>query len=883
MTLRPLLFLLVLVPGLVIACGDDGGGGDPMDAGTPEGGADDAGAVDTGPPVPATTDHCAYEPVPATARAGGTVAAGAIRAGAAEAVIDLPIGSALGAYTARADFMGTTFKVDDRYVEIAGAFNSSVGVESAPMARAIAITAADETIVWVKADLGIADEAITFEIARRLGPDFAGKVLYTVSHSHSGWGHWSVDAGMQVGFGATRASSHEALITQLVAVAQAALDARVDARIGVGYDGAFDSMNVVTHDRRGENDELAGGSFKDHHLFVIRIDTTEGVPLALVPIFGMHGIVMDADNPLASTDAPGAVERALEEAFDTEVVVMHAQGAGGDVSPGGSGGIECPDFDITRANAPCYNFARAETVGRYARDLILAAWTAAGDAMQSSMPIEMVTRVVPLGPDWDTFAIRDGALRYAPFDRRRIADRMIFDEATGDILSPIDEFSSPVGAALCGEDHDAFFPRGQMRGTRGLLPYRSCMMLDEASVQLGALILLAFDADPDADEDHPAMPVCAGTRSTISALRLGDYVMAAMPGEVTTLYADYIRSMSPVDEAHTIVLGYAQDAGGYLLVAEDWLLAGYEPSINFWGPLEGEYLGERADELMDLVMTDTREDAAAGGTARYAPVLAADDIPAADPAPLAGTVPSSVPGIVYARDAAPITTAQPAASIRRLGSAYFTWIGEDPLSGTPRLVLEREEPAGSGTFVPVRRRSGRPVVDQDVLLTHTPDPLVREGTAARTHYYVAEWQAVTPWGTLDADDVSDRPGVPLGRYRFHVRGTGYDLTSNAFEVTPGAVDVTAMRDGTALALSVGYLAPDGWRLLHLQQRSNERVTMSGGTVTVEVTLSSGGPRTFTDVPVGGDGSVRVDLAGDAASATAVRVVDRFGNAGMVAL
>ena len=65
----------------VAACGHDGGS-PPPDA-----------------PPQVTTENCTYEPMTPTANAGGPVAAGALMAGAAERVLDVPVGTALGGYT----------------------------------------------------------------------------------------------------------------------------------------------------------------------------------------------------------------------------------------------------------------------------------------------------------------------------------------------------------------------------------------------------------------------------------------------------------------------------------------------------------------------------------------------------------------------------------------------------------------------------------------------------------------------------------------------------------------------------------------------------------------------------------------------------------------
>src|SRR5262245_52510286 len=85
------------------------------------GGGDAASGVDASPPV--TLDHCEFEPVPPTTGAGGSVASGQLEAGAAEAVIDVPVGTTLGAYTARAGFLGSAGTVDSRKVAISGGFN----------------------------------------------------------------------------------------------------------------------------------------------------------------------------------------------------------------------------------------------------------------------------------------------------------------------------------------------------------------------------------------------------------------------------------------------------------------------------------------------------------------------------------------------------------------------------------------------------------------------------------------------------------------------------------------------------------------------------------------------------------------------------------------
>ncbi len=833
------------------ACGDDDATPSP-DAGL------DAGS-DLGPPVPVSTAHCAYAPLPATSRAGGTVTTGTIRAGVGEARLDAPVGTGLGAYTARG--LGES-KVDRRFMEIAGSWAPSVGIHTAPRAKALALTAGDETVVLLDLDIGDAFDGMTVDIEEALGPDFHGKVVVQVSHSHSGWGQFTADYALQVGFGVFRRTVYDRIVERSVAAARQALDNRVDAKLGIGHDADFDPMDRVSRDRRGENDGLPRGDRKDTDLFVLRVDRLDDTPLAIVPIFGVHGTVTGGDNPLASTDALGAIERALEESFDDEVFVMHLQGSGGDVSPAGDAGFGCGrDFWCA--------YAIAEQVGINAREEILALWTATAASMQTETKMEMLTRVVPLGPDWETFTIRGGALRYAPWDGRRRCDGVIYD-GVGAVASPIDEFNAPYGAALCGDPNmGALTFRGKLPGADDLPMYRSCVKIEEAAPVLGGVLdLPPFET-----------PVCAQTRTMVSALRMGDWLFTTIPGEATQLLADVVRNGSPYPGDHTIVLGYAQSSVGYVLTPEDWLLGGYEPNITFWGPLEGEYVAERLLEVAALAVTDTREDGTAGGTSHWPTPTAADTLPPVDPAPMAGTVPASVPSLVYWRQemGETLAAAQPPATLPRLEIARFVFIGEDPLAGTPTITVERESETVPGTFAALRRRSGRVVDDEDVLLLHTPSPLVRVGTDPRTHYWVAEWQAVPPTGDAALPAVADRAGLPLGRYRFHVEGTGYALDSAPFEIVTATLTGSASRAGTTLSLS-GLAHPavaKGWRMIERRTRPGDAAPLRTGTVRVQLRAGGTALGAEQDTTVS-DGSASLTAAEVSMADTAV-VTDRFGN------
>ena len=829
---------------------------------------------DDGTPLPPDlTKHCDYDAVAPNADVGTIVTVAPLQAGAAETPIDVPVGTALGGYTARAGFLGSAGVVDNRDTLISGGFHASVGVETRPMAKALALKAGVETVIWIKLDAIFVYEGMLFDLERRLGGEYRGKILLATSHSHSAWAQFTGHSPLKVGAGDFRQLVYDRMLDAAVKAAQDALAALRPAKLGVFTDTNFDPADDITRDRRGDNDQLPGGNRKDDRLHLIRVDGMDGAPIAVVPIYGVHGTLNGEDNPLASTDSVGGMERTFEESFDRKVVVMHLQSAGADTSPAGHGSLDCsihPGAD----GDPCLSWLSAEGHGRVALPTLQAAWTAAGATMKDSIALSMVTRSIELGPYPETFKIRGGALEYAPFDLERQPDRQVWD-GNNQLISPIDEFNAPTGAALCETD-TALFPAAAMPGVDGLPVYGSCVRLDVAGDILGQIIGLSF---PDIDAGGLA---CQSTRTNISAIWLDDYLVATIPGELSVLLADKLREASPLDSAHTIAVGYAQGHVGYTLTPEDWLQGGYEPSVSFWGPLEGEYLVERQGELMPLAMSGTRVDGAAGGKDRVATVSTTDMFPIDAPAPMAGTVPEAVPGDLWMRSGRP-AQAQPAAQVPRVtGLATFVWLGDDPATRTPVVTLERD--AGAG-FAAVTRRSGRPVTDGDLIVVESPSPLVRVAGQAQQHVWAVEWQPV-PWvGAPDGLDALDRRGAaPLGRYRFKVEGDGWSLTSEPFEVVAGPLAIAPQRTGNAIGAQVTWEPRKGYRLMTLNGPSNRAVPLATQDLTV-VGLTAAGAMVGAARTVTTDASGRlsVDFGGAAATVASLRVTDRDGNTGTVAV
>lgn len=273
--------------------------------------------------------------------------------------------------------------------------------------------------------------------------------------------------------------------------------------------------------------------------------------------------------------------------------------------------------------------------------------------------------------------------------------------------------------------------------------------------------------DPPKMGCMPLPPENKQDQITLSAAIVADMLLVSLPGEPHTDWAlealDRARAATGFQIA--LGLGYTNDHWGYLMKAYDWWLGGYEPTVNAWGPQQGEF-------LLDLI------EAVAARLVDPEFKLEWEPKPMLPALTLGG--PSYDP--MQSKEAAQITV-QPDAKPATDKAAVMTWMGGDPWYGTPVVVLEMQD---GDTFAPVLRKN-QTVFDNDC-------------------YQVATSLAMVP--AWDGDKKSDsrdflwtvtlpvRRNVPTpdalgpGTYRFHVTGTllsasgkePYDLTSEPFTV-----------------------------------------------------------------------------------------------------
>ena len=158
-------------------------------------------------------------------------------------------------------------------------------------------------------------------------------VLLSASHTHSGpiipvdedhpvtgMVAWQLDA-----------------VPKIVEAIEEAHRNAVEARLGTGY-----GVTYIGHNRRRVNPDGTVTMFwsnptriptapVDPTVAVLRVDTLDGNPLAILVNYACHPVVVMGNLKQYSADYPGVMCRIVEQAFGDQPLCLFLQGAGGDI------------------------------------------------------------------------------------------------------------------------------------------------------------------------------------------------------------------------------------------------------------------------------------------------------------------------------------------------------------------------------------------------------------------------------------------------------------------------------------------------------------------------------------------------------------------------
>ena len=485
-----------------------------------------------------------------------------------------------------------------------------------------------------------------------------------------------------------------------------ALDNRQPARFGYKVLENWDPNDRVYRDRRGENNGLPGYEGKDDIMTLMRIDDMDGNPLAVLSHFGMHGTRFNTTT--LTNDAPGGVEvvltQKLQAKYGRDVLGVYVQGNGGDVSPAGDE-LGCDESEIV------------QLVGERTWETIEPALESI--VTVSDVPVKVFSGRVALDHD----------ILYGPGE---FYDENVECEGAADYFR-YGAFQCANGS-IVDEDPNTKYEDGHL----------GCVFSVECLTN--------------------GYPIPQIQKTRLSVAQLGTLGIATMPGEPLSTFGRQVSAR--VTEAvssiqHTIVSGYSQDHQFYLMLEDDWLQGGYEPSFGLWGFKMAPHLADKSVEIAKELNKPAADRYYDNGFLKpmYWTLLESDF----DYVSFTETVgdPSEILEDVPAR-------------VERLSVLNLAWSGGHPGVDQPHIVLERETQSG---FEVVRTPGGWAYDDRGFeMLVHY------EGACTRRNCEHRRWRVT--W--------EDGRDFPAGRYRLKAEGrafkggqtVSYAATSRVFDLVP---------------------------------------------------------------------------------------------------
>lgn len=733
-----------------------------------------------------------------------------LRAGAATGDLYAPVGVSMGGYGLR----------DGPRHPLAVLMGGSTGYHNRLDARAVTLDNGAERVVIARIPTAMVTQTLYTKVLDRVceqtGVGLSERLWLSATHTHSGPDHiW----GLPVVFGVAGMDTYDdriesAMAASVADVIVASMTSLEPARMAVTLRAPFDPDDAFFVDRRCQNDPPKN---KEDRMFMARVDHADGTPLAVLVSWGMHGTAMQ--DTIMTADAPGAVETGLARTFETPVPVLFMQGAGGDARPGGSPygheGLQRLEY-------------LGQTAGAVLRDIYddltpTDDWT-----------FEMVAKRLRVSRQ--AIGYEDGEFGY-------------YGLLTGTF------YEYQHGAFGCGE-RTFFEPEG------------SIVDCDNPDTQLidgyyGCYLPI-----------HWVMPWSWVINTTeIGALRLGDYLLAMMPGELTSFLSQSMRADLeseldwPADKIATF--GYSQDNTGYMLTEWDWLQGGYETTMNFWGPKFADWVAAENVALAGQLLTAERENNETGAPARQR-----------HPWPY-----NSVPDTIEPGFMAGQTLTDASATYERFDTVVFEWSGGYTLLGSPRVSIEVQD---DDVFIPALCPDGAPLTDAGIetRVDYRPDPdyQTRRFPFQRRHRWSLTWDL-----TADA-----APGV------YRIRAVGFDgddanraeytAVSRSFTVEPSTalrvVDLAvAPIDANHVRVSVKAQMPpnpSGFRVRSFSTNPSAWSPTQGGSIQATINVDGGSDESLTLLPTG-DGDYAADFTitqtglPHAVAIAEGAVSDEFGN------
>jgi hypothetical protein len=433
----------------------------------------------------------------------------------------------------------------------------ATGVDMPLTATALALRSGDQTVVIVDIDLGyLWDEtaASTQRAISELTGIPASHIRLSYTHTHSGpildrgWSSW-LGAGSEMS-----APYGQSLPHRIAGAAWAAVNALRPARLAGGSGSC--RINVNRRFQRPEDGAVVVGrnweGAVDREVQVLRIDGTDGEPLAAVVNYACHPIIVGPDCDVITPDFPGVVKQVVEQA--TGAPCLYLQGAAGNIGPirgVARGGLrEYKKLGAILGHEASRLWWEIETEPRRERY---------AGTLESGAPLAMY--------DDEPVATAGTAMRVG----------------TRAMRLPLKELPPPDALAAEYEQHHARL--AELRASGG--------SADEIRWETMRSKRTAMRA-------QLSQQLHGQTHRTLEAqaFAIGDEIaLIAMPGEPFAEIGLGVKQGSPFK--HTLFSGYSNVGWAYIPTADAYPLGGYEVEITPFAPSAAEQIVIESVALLD--------------------------------------------------------------------------------------------------------------------------------------------------------------------------------------------------------------------------------------------------------------------------------------------
>jgi neutral ceramidase len=438
------------------------------------------------------------------------------------------------------------------------------GIHTRQYSRAFVIAEGktqEDRIAFVSVDIGSITHEMQLEIVDRLqklyGDTYsAHNVIISATHTHAGSGgfwHWGAGSPLGTLF---MQDHFDAIIDGIMDSIKLAHDDLEPGSIFVDrgtVEGAGANRSLVAYEANPSDERARYDAPTDKGMTLLKLVDASG-PIGMINWFASHPTAMTFNNKLISSDHKGYASIQFEHDFDKGFVAAFAQSNCGDVSP---------NLNLNNTGPGENEFETTRIIAERQLDVARKLFTSASTPLSGQIESHQLSV---------NFKYRDVDAAYTG----GAGKQRTCPSALG--------YSMAAGSTEDGGGHPMF-----KEGMTKRIP-----MIDGTIKTTYKMI----EPSDECRECHGNKPILFPTGETvpvsqtqvlpITLTRIGSLAFASVAAEVTTMAGrrlrDTISAALDIPANDVILIGYANDYGGYLTTKEEYDTQQYEGGHTLFGP-----------------------------------------------------------------------------------------------------------------------------------------------------------------------------------------------------------------------------------------------------------------------------------------------------------